>query len=219
MKETEFYSFFVDLINFAKNHTIATVIIGVLAVAVTAVLTIKKHPQLLNDVLQFFHTGKTEENKQMKIKDIKKMQLEYEKKLENIETLLKEDVLDRKKRQEEYDKRFSAIETGIEKLFSIVASHEEFQMKISQGTLTNMVLNDNAPDSIFLRLKSYLRLIAMAVNGRVKKKGFELILNHKECWLDVLETMPHMNLVIVNQKFFDATLEDINRKIFDGMMW
>jgi hypothetical protein len=72
----------------------------------------------------------------------------------------------------------------------------------------------------------------MGLNGRIKQKGFDLILQNKKVvtddagnkikldpWLDVLETMPKLNLKIVNQKHFDAVLDEINHKIYDGMMW
>ena len=217
MQETAHYNFFTDLLAFAKGHLLETIIIGIIAIAIITILTIKKHPQLVKDILQFFHIEKPEGKRAAEVNLCQSLQSEHEKKLESIEAILKEDVIDRKKRQKEYDKRFDAIEAGLEKLYAIVASHEELQAVLSQGTLTNMVLTDGI-DSIFMRLKAYLRLIGLEVNGRVKKKGFELILAHKETWLDVLETMPHMKLVIVNQKYFDDTLEEINRRIFDGMM-
>jgi hypothetical protein len=79
-----------------------------------------------------------------------------------------------------------------------------------------MLFNEKTP--IFRRLKAYIRLLAMGINGRVKKAGFSLVLNNKEIWLDALETMPKLKLKIVDQAYFDAAMEDINHRIFDGMM-
>ena len=153
----------------------------------------------------------------------------FKKRKKSVEETLEDEAADRKTWQEFVGKRIDCIESKIESLVSIIADHEEFLGPLSQGTLENMLFNDNTP--IFRRLKSYLRLIAMGRNGRVKQKGFDLILQNKKTvkdsngteikidpWLDVLETMPKMNLKIVNQQHFDTVLEEINHKIYDGMM-
>jgi hypothetical protein len=112
--------------------------------------------------------------------------------------------------------RLSCIENKIESLFSIVADHEELFGPVSQGTLENMLFNEGTPT--FRRLKSFLRLLALDVNGRVKKKGMTLILANKETWLDALETMPKLKLKIINKEHFEAVLDEINHKIYDGTM-
>jgi hypothetical protein len=95
-------------------------------------------------------------------------------------------------------------------LFSILADHEEFANKISQGTLENQLYNEDL--TIFKRLKAFLRLIAMRVNGRIREKGFNLILQYKEDWRDVLES--HVELKIVDQEYFDEVMKDIDKRIF-----
>ena len=103
----------------------------------------------------------------------------------------------------------SNIEARIEKLFSIVADYELFTNAISQCTLENMVFNDTLPT--FRRLKAFRRLIAMRGNGRAKKKGIEIILSNKETWHDVLDV--NMNLKIVDQKYYEDVLAEIDKKI------
>ena len=137
-------------------------------------------------------------------------------KKKSVEEILQDDAQERQTRQREYDEKFEKIESRLDNLFSIIADHEEFANTLSQGTLENMLFNDGAP--IFRRLKSFLRLIAMGVNGRIKKRGMDLILENKEVWLDVLETMPKMNLKIVNQEYFNSVLDEIKHRLFDGMM-
>jgi hypothetical protein len=133
-----------------------------------------------------------------------------------VEKILETEAAERKTWQDFLGKRINGIEEKIGSLFSIVSDHEELFGPVSRGTLENMLFNENTP--IFRRLKSFLRLLAMDVNGRVKKKGMALILANKETWLDVLETMPKLNLKIVNKEHFEAVLNEINCKIYDGMM-
>lgn len=142
---------------------------------------------------------------------------------------MESDISERVKKLEEYDKRLDSIDSKLESLFSIIADHEEFFSTLSQGTLENMLFNEDVP--IFRRLKAFLRLLAMDIDGRVKEKGFELILQNKRTiknkdntetkidpWLDVLETMPKPDLKIVNKKRFEAVLDEINANIYSGMM-
>jgi hypothetical protein len=140
----------------------------------------------------------------------------FKKKKKSVEETLVEEAADRKTWQEFVGKRIDCIESKIESLFAIIADHEELFGPLSQGTLENMLFNDSTP--IFRRLKAFLRLLAMDVNGRIKQKGFALILAHKETWLDVLETMPKLKLKYVNKEHFDTILEEINHKFYDGMM-
>ena len=134
------------------------------------------------------------------------------KKKKSVEEILQEDAQNRKTRQEEYDKRFEKIEAKLESLVVIVADYEEFANSISQGTLENMVFNEGlAP---FRRLKAFKRLIAARGNGRAKKKGMDIILHNKETWLDVLDVK--MPLKIVDQKYYDDVLNEIERRIMSG---
>jgi hypothetical protein len=158
------------------------------------------------------------------------LQIRHEEQLKTIQNLIVEDTEKQNKWQELASKKFNEIDSKLTNVFSIITDHEEFLGPLSQGTLENMLFNDAAP--VFRRLKAYLRLIAMGLNGRIKQKGFDLILQNKKVdtddagnkikldpWLDVLETMPKLNLKIVNQKHFDAVMDEINHKIYDGMMW
>jgi len=132
--------------------------------------------------------------------------------LENIEKLLYENI-------ENNNHKFNKLDTSIKELSNIVSDHEGLFGPVSQGTLENMLFNETMP--IFRRLKAFLRLLALDVNGRIKKRGFALILEsekNKEIWLDVIETMPKLNLKIINKEHFEAVLDEINHKIYDGMM-
>ena len=120
------------------------------------------------------------------------------------------DAVERKERQAALDVKLNETEASVKKLFSIIADHEEFANKISQGTLENQLYNEDL--TIFKRLKAFLRLIAMRVNGRIREKGFKLILQHKEEWRDVLEA--HVELKIVDQNYFNEVMEDIDKRIF-----
>ena len=128
-----------------------------------------------------------------------------------VEKLLAEDAQDRKIWRADVETKLGEIEASVDKIFSALADHEEFANKISQGTLENQLFNESL--SAFKRLKAFLRLIAMRVNGRIREKGFALVLQNKEVWRDVLEA--HIELKIVDQKYFDEVLADIDRKIFD----
>ena len=127
----------------------------------------------------------------------------------SVEEILAEDAQKRIERQSELDRSLDEIKSNIDKLFTIVADHEEFTSSISQGTLENMVFNEALPP--FRRLKAFRRLIAMKGNGRAKKKGMEIVLNHKETWLDVLDI--NMPLKIVDQNYYDNVLAEIDRRI------
>ena len=132
-------------------------------------------------------------------------------KKKTVEEMLAEDAQERKIRQEELDAKLGEIEASIDKLFSILADHEQAANKISQGTLENMLFNENL--SAFKRLKSFLRLIAMRVNGRIREYWFKLVLQHKETWRNVLES--HVEVKMVDQKYYDEVLQDIDKRIFD----
>jgi len=134
------------------------------------------------------------------------------KKKKSVEEILAEDAQERKARQAELDAKLAEIEASIQELMQTVADNEELLDSVSQGTLENMLFNDK--QSPFRRLKAFLRLLAMGKNGRVWQKGFEVVLNNKETWLDVLDTKPKLR--ITDQKYLDARLEEIDRRIFKG---
>jgi len=147
------------------------------------------------------------------------LQTMHEEQLKTIEKIITEDIEKQNKWQDFIEKKVVEIESKIACLVSITADYEELFGSLSQGTLENMLFNDATP--VFRRLKAFLRLLAIDVNGRVKRAGFKLILaseTNKEIWLDVLETMPKLNLKIVDKEHFSAVLSEINSKIYDGMM-
>jgi len=159
-----------------------------------------------------------EETVRDQLKRIEKLESGYQS-IEKIEKMLQDDVLDRKKRQAAFDKELKSIKSDITDVFSILADHEELWEKTSEGTLTNMLFSESPKLSTFLKLKSYMRLIGLRKNGDIKERGFDLILNNKRDWKTVLQVMPDMKMVITDHKYFNDTLEEINHKIFDGMMW
>ena len=117
-----------------------------------------------------------------------------------------------KKARKSVNEMFAEINGRLDELNKAVADNEELLDSVSQGTLENMLFNDK--QSPFRRLKSFLRLLAMGKNGRVWQKGFEIVLNNKETWLDVLDTKPKMK--ITDQRYLDEKLNEINRRIFAG---
>jgi len=144
-------------------------------------------------------------------------------KKKSIEEILSEEAQARKKRHEEIDARLAALsdelgslKTEVKELTETVADNESLTQDTSQGTLENMLFNENM--SPFRRQKAFIRLLAMAKNGRVKEKGMKVILQNKEMWLDILDTREDMRLKVVDQKHFDDTLALINRQIYDGAM-
>ena len=141
----------------------------------------------------------------------------FGKKKTTVEQLLEIEAEAQKAWRASVDSKVSEIEKEIKSLVLIITDHKELLGPVSQGTLENMLFNEDTP--IFRRLKAYLRLLAMDVNGRIKIKGWALVLENKETWLDVLETMPKLKLKIVNKAHFDAVMKEINDNIFSGMMW
>jgi len=53
----------------------------------------------------------------------------------------------------------------------------------------------------------------MKKNGRVWVKGLQLIKNHKEVWLDVLDT--ELGIKIIDVDYYESRIEEIRKKIFD----
>lgn len=106
----------------------------------------------------------------------------------------------------------SELRSEIKNLYLITADQEEYMNIVSQGTLENMLFNESL--AIFRRLKAFKRLIALKVNGRIKEKGFKLILHNKETWLDVADLK--MELKIVDKDYYERIIREINQRIFEG---
>jgi hypothetical protein len=139
--------------------------------------------------------------------------------LKEIGAAIAADRDDWKERMEGFDRQFeiikadaACIKTEVQNVYRILADHEEFQEKLSEGTLENMLFNDNV--SAFKRLKAYIRLIAMEKNGKIKAKGIDLILNNKEVWEAVLETKKELKLNIVNPEYFREVMKEIDDRVF-----
>jgi len=64
-----------------------------------------------------------------------------------------------------------------------------------------------------MRLKAFRRLLAMGKNGRIWDKGFNLVLQNKETWHDVLDTEPGIN--IVDAEYYEERLKNIRHRIYD----
>jgi hypothetical protein len=117
----------------------------------------------------------------------------------------------RKNKKKTVEEILAEIESRINSLVSAISDVEVFAYNISQGTLENMVFNEELP--IFRRLKAFRRVIALKGNGRTKAKGIKLILENQEAWKDVLDIK--MDLKIIDQKYYNETLDEIDKKIFD----
>jgi hypothetical protein len=231
----------------SRFGVIELIILGVLGVMIVAIIFLGKQligvwMTKINNESQEMITKLNNENQQINnetnsfVKEIAKNRDAFEEAVRNqqerieilesgyqsigkIEKLLQDDVVDRKKRQATFDKEFRTIKSDIRDIFSILADHEELWEKTSEGTLTNMLFSESPKLSTFLKLKSYLRLIGLKKNGDIKERGFDLILNNKKDWKTVLQVMPDMKLTIVDEEFFKNTLEEINHRLFSGMMW
>ena len=143
---------------------------------------------------------------------IKLFKITPKKKKMSVEEMLRDDAEKRENRQKEYDERFEKIESRLESLVSIMEDYEESANKTSIETHENKLFNETlAP---FKRLKAFRFLIAKKKNGRIKDKGMELILKNKETWLDVQDV--EMNLEIVDQKYYDDVINEIDRRIMRG---
>jgi len=109
--------------------------------------------------------------------------------------------------------KMSEFESKLALIFNTLSAHEFLLDKTSEGTLENMLFDDHEDRSVFQRLKAFRRLLAMGKNGRIWKKGFQLVLKHKETWLDVLDT--ELGIKIVDEKYYNDRLEEIRTRIFD----
>jgi len=108
--------------------------------------------------------------------------------------------------------KISEIESKLGLIFTTLSAHEFLLDKTSEGTLENQLFMEDEKRT-FLRLKAFRRLIAMKKNGRVWEKGFNLIVKHKDTWLDVLDT--ELGIKIVDEKYYNDRLEEIRKRIFD----
>jgi len=106
------------------------------------------------------------------------------------------------------------IKEGLKELSKKVEEQGYLLDKTSEGTLENILFDDKRTP--FLRLKSFRRLLAMGKNGRVFKRGFDLILQNKETWLDVLDV--ELGINITDEKYYEEKLNYINTQIFEGFM-
>jgi cell division protein FtsL len=112
------------------------------------------------------------------------------------------------------DAKFDKLGTDLSDLSNVVTNQGEFQGVLSQGVLEHQLYDDKYP-SMLNRLKAFYRLTAMGINGRVFEKGFILIMNNKDLWLDVASMKEMRALKIENRKYFDDTMAEISRRIFD----
>jgi hypothetical protein len=147
----------------------------------------------------------------------------------SLEQYIENDAEDRRKRQKEFDDRFEKIQSEVNHAgINVINLREEIQMltvlfenyehtadTMNKVNLENTLFNEAL--SPFRRLKAYLYLITIGANGRIKMKGTELILEYKETWLDVQDTTSeHLKFEKPEDKeYFDTTMSEINRMIFD----
>jgi hypothetical protein len=130
----------------------------------------------------------------------------------NMEKMLHDAVLDRKKRHTSLDKEMKTVKINMKDMLSILTDH-------SKEMLIHTLFSENKRVKIKDKLKSYFRLIGLKVNGEIKKYGFSLVLHNKELWIEVIKEMEDLKITVLDEKHFHDTLEEMNRDIFDKMMW
>jgi len=168
------------------------------------IIALIKNPNLINNLLNILHVKKEQPvNERRRSKRRKDDVIKEETTIEQLNSLRKE-----------LKEQFKTVSESIEKLFSITTHLDTFIRSVSQGTLENMLLIDK--QSVHNRLKAFVRLIAMGVNGDVKKEGIKLALEYKEIWKIVMRELKDMNLKIVNQKYFDEVINEINLVVFSS---
>lgn len=145
------------------------------------------------------------------IEEVKAITENNNNRFQKLEERLDNDAEKRESRKVEVDNKFNQIETRFNELSAIITDHEEFQKKISQGTLENMLFNEEI--SPFRRLKAFRKLIALGKNGWVKERGIKLVLKYKEEWRNVCDT--NLDVEIVNQKHWDYVMAELDRLVFD----
>jgi len=151
------------------------------------------------------------------------------KKSVTLEQYLETDAMERLKRQKETDDHFDKIQAEVNRigtkvidvreeikmLTEMLESYEHVADTMNKVNLENTLFNEAL--SPFRRLKAYVYLTAMGANGRIKMKGIKLVLEHKETWLDVLDTTSErLNFGKPEDKeYYDSVLSEIDRRIFD----
>jgi F0F1-type ATP synthase membrane subunit b/b' len=136
--------------------------------------------------------------------EVKQIVENYNNRFQKLEEQLDKDAENREARKVEVDGKLSGIEAKMEIII-------KKQFKVSQGTLENMLFNERL--SIFKRLKAFRRLLAMGVNGDIKKEGLKLVLANKETWKIVLQT--RLGIKIKDLKYYEDTMAYINKIVFD----
>jgi len=184
--------------------------------AVLALITIgliaKFNHGLFNKIIDA-KTGKHEEkNKQLEAENEAALNAICDTS-KRIEEALTSDRNERLSRQNEVDNRFDNIDEKITDLQLTIEKTGKKLDKVSQGTLLNMLFNENLDN--YNRMKAFIRLSAMHINGDVKAKGISLALKNKEVWKIVAEEIKTMGLNIKNQNYFDNTINELNKLVFD----
>jgi septal ring factor EnvC (AmiA/AmiB activator) len=144
-------------------------------------------------------------------KRIEKLETGYQA-IGNMEKMLHDAVLDRKKRHTALEKEMKTVKTNVKDIFPVLTDH-------TKEMLIHTLYSENKRVKIKDKLKSYLRLVGLRVNGEIKEYGHNIILHNKESWIDILRDMGELRITVLDEKHFHDTLEEINHKIFDGMMW
>jgi hypothetical protein len=137
-----------------------------------------------------------------KIEKIFGMLKENDGKLGDIANEMSIDKAKRDERQKTLDKKLDDIETLLDS-----TSHGSLWLMLKDESMTGKD-----------RARAFLRLLALGVNGRIKTYGMGFVLHHIEEWLNAIEDMKYLKLNIKDQTYFDDVMEEINKKIFDGMM-
>jgi hypothetical protein len=154
------------------------------------------------------------------------LQERRETELKKITELLIEDAEKRESRQAEVDKKFNELDAGLNGLKNAIAINDkltekawEMLLKVSEDNQYSIFINKDA--DIVERLKALRILIAFERNGDVKTLGFALILQHKkkpgggvDPWRQAEKCK--LPVPVKNQKYWDDTMAEINRRIYDG---
>ena len=146
------------------------------------------------------------------------LQVKHENQLRSIEKILVEDIEKQNKWQNFINERINKIDSKIEDLsskledlFSIVSCNENSLHDTSDATFENQLFNEKLWP--FKRLQAFRILLARKRNGRIWEKGFYLVLENKEVWLDLLDT--ELGVKIVDIDYYNMRMEDIRTRIFE----
>ena len=209
------------IIGILKDHPYLILAFFATLIIVAYIILALKQPNVLNIFTFAASLFRRKNINPQYEKQLVAMEERHEKHLIGIEKLLRIDKDDREKRQAEWDtwqiqtdNRLTEVCASVDKIFSMLADHEEFANDVSRGTLENMLCNDSV--STLRRLKAFVRLIAMGANGILKKTGMKLIVDNKDLWLEVLAM--NMDFEIVNKDYYEKVMEEIRKNIFGGVM-